>query len=622
MDRTASSFFRDLSVGTRLSALIILGVISIAVVAGAFFVADRRTEAALARHAEYSEIVHLASEMETGLARLRRYVAAFQLNGDAASADGYAAQSARLLAVLQSLGRLPGTAPVRNAIDTLRDGISEHAAEFKKVANLGSSGPAARADVLWEATEEAAEKVEAELAAPGREVLAARLLGLERLARRFLAGESKLLVEMVRIRHQSFDPSLAGSALPDTEKAAVSSAMDAYFAAVVSEAEWRNNRRATRARLTEILDYLQPSRDALIAFRKEAEATMAEAGHERARARWVAFIAAGSGAAAILFLGTLLVVAISRPMNSLAAAARQIVDGHREAFIPISNATDEIGDISRALRVVRDSLDEADIRQRMRGQREKSISLRGQAIQRALAEEIEQLIDRAATAVSVAAADLRQLADEAAAAAVETGRHAGEINAASSTTTASLRELATVASSLHVSVGELQRRLSDASAAGRPAGNGGAGAELSRVGGLALRARMMALNGVIGASRGGDEEAGLAFEDIAAEAQALVLKIAEAGARLAEGPTPPPFGDVPETVGRHGAAARDILRNAEGAVGGALSLSNAISRITRTAAESGRVAEAIRNVAETAAQQSERLRGDVDGILARVREQR
>jgi len=63
------------------------------------------------------------------------------------------------------------------------------------------------------------------------------------------------------------------------------------------------------------------------------------------------------------------------------------------------------------------------------------------------------------------------------------------------------------------------------------------------------------------------------------------------------------------------AATRDILRNAEGAVA-AIDAVERHSRITRAAGETARVAEAMRTAAETAAERSDRLRNDIDGLLA------
>ena len=68
-----------------------------------------------------------------------------------------------------------------------------------------------------------------------------------------------------------------------------------------------------------------------------------------------------------------------------------------------------------------------------------------------------------------------------------------------------------------------------------------------------------------------------------------------------------------------GKATRDILRSAEGAVAGALEMSNAVSRISRTASDTSRVADGLLTAADAAARQSERLRGEISEILARLR---
>ncbi|MDX9862488.1 MAG: HAMP domain-containing protein [Rhodospirillales bacterium] len=625
MIHAVSSFFRDLSVGTRLSLLIAFGLLAIVAAAAVFTVADMRTQTALERRDALARILALSHETEVGQARLRSRASAFLMRGDRESAETYAQQSARLLAVLAMLEAMPETAAIRRHIDTVRDGIAEHAKEFKKIADIEGDGPPARLDKLTSATEETLLDLIDALAAPGRERLAAATLPLSIHARRVLAGDAQAKVDMVRFRQQDFDRLLAEAGLGDAATTGIAERMNAYFEAILDEAAERNRQQKTAMRLDEILAYLQPGLEAIASFRNEVDAAIAEAVGARRQARTLMYAGAAGAGVAFLILGALVALGISRPLRGLAMAGRQLAAGHSEVFIPISTAGDEVGDLARALRAVRDVAVQADGHLRALELREKAIVLQGQATTKRLTDEIENQVRDAATAIAAAAAEIRRLADDADRAAADTGRHAGRIATASGDTTASLRRLATVASGLRVSTSEAHRRLAAIRPApGQPINAAAVGQRVAHLGRLALRTRLMALNSVIGTAHASDPGAEPEVAMIAAEIGALGRQLAEESAAFetlgaaieaARGP----LGGMADVIDGQNADTRDILLNAEAAVAAILTLSNAISRITRTAGETGRVAQAMRTAAETAAERSDRLMSDIGGLLARLR---
>ena len=120
--------------------------------------------------------------------------------------------------------------------------------------------------------------------------------------------------------------------------------------------------------------------------------------------------------------------------------------------------------------------------------------------------------------------ELRELAESVAEAAQETGRRAQDVTAASQETTGNLRHLATVASSLHSSAAEIQRRIIALDPTGKGSEIDAATLSqvaselrgyLERVANIALRTRLMALNGIIGSVRKGEDPVGKGFEEVA-----------------------------------------------------------------------------------------------------------
>ncbi len=617
-------FFDRLSIGARLFILAAFAFAAIAAAALLFAVADQRMEQALEEHAAASRVSQYTHEIEIGLASLRTRQHAFMISGDPATAQAYTQASARLRAVLKALGDIPLAAEVRTHVDTLRDGVAEHAEAFRKLTASDNEKQPTRGAVLTGRIEAALESLETLLAGPpGLESQAATVLALRSFERRYLSGETEALAELVRHRQAEFDTQLLSAPLNENEKARIAGAMDAYVAALAESGRWMAEEKRISARLDDILDYVQPNLEAITALRREATAILGETEERRETTRTVMLAGSAGVLALFLLLATFITLSISRPIRSLAESARDLATGNREAFVPVTTATNEIGELARGLRAARDALAEAHTRSRARDNRERSRELHAEATRRMLANEIETEVLNATDALARASTELRGLAESVAEAAQETGRRAQDVTAASRETTGNLRDLAAVASSLHSSVAEIHRRIAELDP-NRPDGEvdaaklakvaGELRGYLERVANIALRTRLMALKGAVASAGPGNEE-------ITAEIGELADRVANDGIGFSDRikAAVAPLSDVAASIEMQGTAVREILRNAEGAVSGSLQTANAVSRIGRAAEETGRAAGELKGVADEAAQHAERLRRDVETILTRVR---
>jgi len=286
----------------------------------------------------------------------------------------------------------------------VRDGIVEHANEFKKIADLEGDGPPIRLDKLTTATEEALAAIGATLSSLGREALAAKLLAVNLHARQVLAGDAQAGLDMVRARHEGFDRELAEARLGDWATVEIAERMNVYVSAILDEAAERKRQKKAVARLDEILDYLRPGLEAIGTFRNEADAAIAEAVDKRQQARLLMYVGAAGVGTVFLILGLLTARGISRPLHAIALAGRQLADGHRAVAIPVSTAGDEVGDLARALRAVRDTAAEADTLLRARELRERALMLQGQVSRKLLLDEIGTRVRDAPATIADAAA--------------------------------------------------------------------------------------------------------------------------------------------------------------------------------------------------------------------------
>lgn len=623
------------SVATRLFILIGLAMGAIAGAALLFAAADQKLTSAFSDNSASVRIKELSYRIEGGVSLLRSHQSTFLLTGESAAAEAYALESAKLVALLKTLGDIPEAAAIRGHVETMNDGITEHAAEFNKIADLEGKGLAARGAELAKKVRNLAGEIEARLADKGLETLAAGALALRRDERAVAGGDSEAAAVLARKRQEFLDPLLLDAPLTEVERTEISALMEAYFVAILDQGNGRKTERETVTRLADILDYLKPGVEALADYRREIAGAVLEVEARRAQAYSLMLVGAAIIFAVFAALSIIVVLGISGPIGGLAYAARDLSEGNRQAFIPVRTATDEIGDITRALHRMRDRLVDADNREQSRATRERSSNLRSEASRRALAEDIEKRIGATAKGMADSAGELRSLAAALEKIAADAGRRAGEVSTASGETKGNLRELAGVAANLHSTVEAMTGKVSDYSAspgAGDvnldetanpwPTIEQNIGQHLSRISAVALRTRLMALNGIIGAARRGDDDVGLGFEEIADEIKGVSDRFSADAAkfRTTISAAFAPIDEIVAAVDSHGAATREILRNAEGAVAGTLQLSNAVSRINRNAGETEKVATEIRQRADAAQQQSESLLGDIDGILAKIRE--
>jgi len=617
------------SVGARLYILVGLALAAIAGAALLFAATDQKLKVAFEEHSTSVRINELSYQIEAGVSRLRSYQSTFLLSGDSAAVDSYVRESAKLTAFLRTLGTIPEATSIRNRADTLGDGIAEHASEFRKISEIDGGK-------LKQRTRNLADEIETRLADMGLHTEATGALEILRDASVFLADRPEAAAVLASERREVFDPLLARAPLSEDARRAISATTDAYVAALLELAKWRETERITVARMAEIIDYLIPGVEALADFRRDVTGVVLAAEAKRVQARFLLLIGAGIVFVVFAALGVLLVMSISHPIQSLAFAARDLAEGNREAFIPDLATTDEVGDISRALHKTRNALIEAENRERAGIARERSSIQVSKDGQIALANDIEQRVSATASKLAEVAAELRNLADTLGKMANEAGRRVGEVTTASSETNGSLRELAGGASSLQAAIETITGKITDiADSANGDDGNASnratavwpviekeVGERLARISNVALRARLMALNGIIAATRNGTQDGESGFGNIAQMIKEISdqfgADIADFQARISDALAP--IDEIAGAVDSHSAAAREIMRNAENAVAGTLQLSNAVSRITRNAGETEKVAGEIRAKADAAARQSEALLGEINGILAQIRQ--
>ena len=246
------------------------------------------------------------------------------------------------------------------------------------------------------------------------------------------------------------------------------------------------------------------------------------------------------GAAILLVLGNVL-NGVTRPLRSMLAATTALAAGDLETQIPPAGATNEIGDMNRALREFQARLIEA---RDMAAERnaEAATQIRRAAMLEALSLKLEAQVGNVAFALSSASGALTETATSMSVAADQTTRHSRDVAAAAAEASSLVMMTSAAAEQFTASIGEITRQVAQSSRRTEKAvedvrrtdgivralseGADRIGQVVGLISSIAAQTNLLALNATIEAARAGD--AGRGFAVVASEVKSLAQQTAKA----------------------------------------------------------------------------------------------
>ncbi len=388
----------------------------------------------------------------------------------------------------------------------------------------------------------------------------------------------------------------------------------------------------------------------------KAQDASAQAARVNSSARVWIMIALGSLTAFCVLVGWALTTSISGPITRMTNVMLRLANHDTDITVPDTGRKDEIGGMAGALNVFKDKLRETEDSRASQTALEKDMERQRRAEIARLAQDFEDAIGNIVKAVSKSAADLQSSAQTLSAAAEETSAQSAAVESGAKLAADNVRSVAAAIEELSASarqVGQQVSRSGDITGAAvdqamrtrtvidtlsQDAGEVESVVDL--INAIAQQTNLLALNATIEAARAG--EAGKGFAVVASEVKGLASQTAKStstiGVSIAKmqastGQAVDEIGNIERTiaevndiassiteaVSQQELTTAEISRNVHEVSRTTIEVTRNINGVTMAAQESSEGALRVLDAAQVLSQQSERLKGEVENFLNRVR---
>jgi len=351
-------FMGNLRVPIKISLLIGLGVLAIAISTGISLFGLNNLDGAMETLVRADSIKNSVAQLDTGGLQLRRHEKDFLLRKDKKFKDRYVADFNKTKSVLDSLKALAADSDIGPSLDAIGGILDQHNAQFQKVAKTEEELGLTSLKGLQGKLGNAVTTVEMQLGWSSEERLKVLMLTMRKHEKDFvMTGNAKFLRSVKQTRKQ-FDKTLEAASIAGKEN--IQKLMAAYMDAIDAYGKVLIRQNAQVKMLSTIYTKMGPEMEKVRSYAEEIGAQAEVTAKKVKTSVTTSLILAGVIiVVAFLVLGILIMRSLTVPVGLITKVMNRLAEGHKDIDVPATENKDEIGEMARAMNVLKRTASEA-----------------------------------------------------------------------------------------------------------------------------------------------------------------------------------------------------------------------------------------------------------------------